>query len=956
METGKIIYWNRIYGFIKSEEFPNGIFFTNNAIKYDNVKLLDKVEFEKQDIKEGKHKNKKKAINISLISKGNIEYDDEFKSYIGIVQKKVKSHYLIEHPLISQNIILYKTRLQFSKELNIGDIVIFSPVKSYKDDINLFALYAYNINHVENKNIIIENISLNETTLINFIKKNIVRDELTDKNKLIYDLIFLNKTSNINEIFTVFHQLNHIPTWFEVNKYLDDKYLIQLWLENKLSEAPYDKIYPFFRNSNIGIRNEVFDKLYISDRIRLIRDYYNENNHSNDVNNKLKEILQYIISIHTNDRSLELYKIQDEIKITASKDAYQFISLWANDLLDNVTPEEVKSKLSFEVLQQLSEKTIKGKKINVYIDNYIDELYSNIITTYKYLDNEGIVALVKQMDFIKKYNPSTYNNIIVKLDNKLNEFESFKLYLYGHGNEEKSNRYFENNKNDLNIYFAILFIVKKEKQKMKALLNSLNLNTDELENKLIEYCNETTWSNLIYPTQIIDNQPVCAFIDNIRKLNEELSLTIDINRIANTILEKNIENDILRIRLWLYYFQDLDDKHFDYYRENKHFHKLTRSERILFNELYYNLNGVKEEILVKANCVKPCTLYKNNNGYKIYTANICNIYFSKESISLCKENGEYTKNFYFLKSTKGMNEIPESDELNSWNIQIKYNEINNEIISIEGLDEIINEIRSKEIEDILGNSKKPERTNYNNEIYYPDDFELRNKIKKYLVEKQDQDEDIIFLYEIKNKRFKKLKVKDIGETAELSTLYTINLGNERLIVWQNQETIESRATYLFKCKSSDYKIIIERLEYKIKTTAQIKSFLISRKDKIEFQLFKRYLGYIGNIKKQRGKADEFNEWKKKIEKYSKAPTPEMLNDDEIKIVKNIEDTVSHSTYTPSKKNNIVDFAIAPMHETNNIKHEINEIKELNNLLNKLQNITSKLLTNEPIRYSQTNLN
>jgi hypothetical protein len=942
METGKIIYWNGIYGFIKSEEFPNGIFFTNNAIKYDNVKLLDKVEFEKQDIKEGKHKNKKKAINISLISKGNIEYDDEFKSYIGIVQKKVKSHYLIEHPLISQNIILYKTRLQFSKELNIGDLVIFSPVKSYKDDINLFALYAYNINHVENKNIIIENISLNETTLINFIKKNIERDELTDKNKLIYDLIYLNKTRNINEIITVFNQLNHIPTWFEVNKYLDDKYLIQLWLENKLSEAPYDKIYPFFRNSNIGIRNEVFDKLSISDRIRLIRDYYNENNHSNDVNNKLKEILQYIISIPTNDRSVELYKIQDEIKVTASKDAYQFITLWANDLLDNVTPEEVKLKLSFEVLQQLSDKTIKNKKIKVYIDNYIDELYSNIITTYKYLDNEGIVALVKQMDFIKKYNPSIYNNISVKLDNKLNEFESFKLYLYGHGNEEKSNRYFENNKNDINIYFAIRFIVKKENQKMKSLLNSLNLNTDELENKLIEYCNENTWSDLIYPTQMIDNQPVCVFIDDIRKLNEELSLTIDINRIANTILEKNIENDILRIRLWLYHFQDLDNKHFDYYREKEFFHELTLSERILFNKLYYNLNGIKEEVLVKANTVKPCLLFENNNGFKIYTANICNIYFSKELISLCKENGEYTKNYNFKNSTAGLNYIPESDELNKLTIRIKFSEINNQIITIDGLAEIINEIRNREIEESLGISIKPKRINSNNEIYYPDDFELRKQIRDYLESKQSPEEKSIPIQEIKNKRFKKLDVNSIGETAELSTLYTINLGDERLIVWQNQETIESRATYLFKCKSSDYKIIIERLEHKIKTTAQIKSFLISRKDKIEFQLFKRYLGYIGNIKKQRGKADEFTEWKKKIEKYSIVPSPEMLNDDEVKAVKIIKESVPHSTYTPSKKKNIDEFAIAPMHETNNIKREISEIVELNNLLNKIRNITSKL--------------
>src|SRR5690554_3755018 len=137
-KSGKVIFWNPAqgYGFLQFLDSSDSIFFHKCNCNYKEVELFDYVSFDVFVIERGKYKGKNKAVNIDFEKRGGIKgYDLR----IGSVQHWNGRSGFIDYPTDGKKIILYNTRLMYSKELKDGELVVFNPVVSFKDKSKLFA-------------------------------------------------------------------------------------------------------------------------------------------------------------------------------------------------------------------------------------------------------------------------------------------------------------------------------------------------------------------------------------------------------------------------------------------------------------------------------------------------------------------------------------------------------------------------------------------------------------------------------------------------------------------------------------------------------------------------------------------------------------------------------------------------------------------------------------------------
>jgi hypothetical protein len=950
-KIGKIIFYNGRFGFIKTADSVNNIFFTKNSISYEQPNILDIVEFEIELSKNLKKIGTFVAKKIKLIKKNNLLYDDEFKCYIGIVKHKAKNHYYIDYPAEIKNIILFPTRLQYDKKIKVNDIVIFCPVISDKDKNNLFSLFAYKIEHELDGNYIVNNITYKHPILQDWIIRNDNRFDLNEKSKLILDLIKLTKNNsyyNINDLIKIIKGYGNTykPSWKDLENHITINYIIHLWLIDLVSDYDTDIIKNNFLKFDASYRKTIIDKITNTDKIKIIKHYAEHAKSYNHLNNKHKEILKYINELSENINDIHIDEIINNIKRKANNK--ENIDLWLKGYDLNYTNEEIKSYLNDDIITSLSENKISNSKIsNIICSIYVDKI-TTIIKNNTELNDEFTYELINKLNYLIENYKATSLKLVKALSQKYTTDQLFRLNMLGLNIDDDYSIYVNENINNIDIYLKIKYTLKNSKHnKIDNLIDK-----KKIENDLLNYCDTITWNNLIYPTEILGNNPLNIFIKDINDISNKLKIKMDVDMIANKIFEKTESNELLKVRLWMYYFKSMNEKYIDYYNYKEPFFELNRDEQTLYKEIYYDLFLKNKGNLIKSETVIPCVNYDEvKDKIKIYHARLNNIYFGNNTIELCTNVNEFTKKYYHKDVSNGLNEINEEHELNNYEIKITVDSYNN-IIEIKGFDLIIEHIRNKQIDKALAKTITKPDNHKENKIYYVEDFKLISEIKHFLENQQSTDHEIIYIQEIKNKR-KKIEVGDEGEIYELSALYTIKLNENYLIVWQNHETKENKATYLFKCNIEDYETIISRLKHEIKSTAQLKSFLISKNDKNEYQLYKRYLGYVANIKKEKGDETEFETWVFKFKNYRNIETPKMvIDDDQIKKIKEITELIiitrpgnNKTTHKPSYESEIKtsDLVTVDTSETieANIKNTPIQMK-LNKILTSLTDINSKL--------------
>ena len=511
-----------------------------------------------------------------------------------------------------------------------------------------------------------------------------------------------------------------------------------------------------------------------------------------------------------------------------------------------------------------------GEVLRKIYQKYFNEIINEGIFDF---DNEYPV-FIKYLQIYEIQFEIDFNKIKVDLSDILEPYHKFVLWLYGVTVEFDPLKYILTTTDKIDHYFRLKFVLSYSENsgvELSDLLDKIDIN----ENGLLDFCTTFKWNDLVYPTNRVGQEETTSFLTDIATFNDKANRDIDIHKLADEIYKAVKLDNGIKLRLWLYNFTDK----YDYIGFRESYKSLTTEEQKIFRNKANDIN-VEEQEQIEAleviNCVK-CMVHEN--GITTYYAHLENIYFSNEYIRLRKKDGKYTEPHYELFSSTGLNRLPLNHSFNEILIEIDVKE--NEIVGILGLDKLFSKIHTGEILKALGGVKEPLGVLSPKNLPYVEDWKLRKQIIDYLNENQTENSETIIVNEPKN-FYRRMDENSGIDSYEKTGLYSIEIGDEYIIVWENIDLTFDRATYVFKCFAENYTSQIDKIKKAIVSYAQFRSSLLSMTDDKFSQQFKNNFGFIVSIRKQRGKKESFSNWVSKIEKAMNEPIPDLPSEEQLK--------------------------------------------------------------------------
>lgn len=968
IHIGNIIYWNLTlgYGFIECSELSSSIFFHKSNCNYENLQLFDKVSFQTSIANSKKHKGKKIAIKVNLLEIGN------FKNYdlrIGTIQNWNGKFGFIDYPTDGKKIFLFHTRLLNSKNIQNDDLVIFNPIVSSKDSTQLFAFFAYPISLENDVSLLKSQYEKYQIPALKDYILNISNDnELTLTERFELELMNLGFVSTSGDYLNLAGLLKRYSKDFSftadfvlLSKYVSDTYLIQLWESDIINSYDINTIKEYFIRANADTKRAIIQKLKEADKEVIFDKYflYLQNLKKLErINNDLKTLLD-IIYRNEKTRNRTLYeKVKQYLLSTLTPD--DLIDLWLHDYIDGLSESfvvknfNIGDKNSIKLL--LQRKDTKGKPKYVELISKIYEQYFIDIAKGNLDFEQEYPNLVKYLKIFEDEFKDRYIEIIDILQNTLKPYQQFVLWVLGINIELDAFTFVQQNIDEINHYYRLKFTLRylNENLDIQGLLDLVYVDLNGLKDFAIKY----KWNDVIYPTIIIEREDTHSFLNDVIDYNSKSKKDIDNVDLADAIYNSIEKFNEVHIRLWMYDYLT-DKKYYDYIGFRQHFKNLSNRERAYFRSKT-NEKDFDEIIEQEITEVKPCINYEQKNETtKTYNAFVENIYFGNGFIKLRLENKDYTEQFNQEYSSTGLNRIPASHYLNK--IPMKIEVESDKVIEVIGLDDLFSLIHTGEIKKALGTVIEGNERNSQN-YTYTEDWQLRKQVIDYLNANQDKNIETIIVNEPKN-IYRRLDENSGIDDFEKTELFTIKIGNEYAIVWENIDLSEDRATYIFKCLKENHSVQIQNISNAIASLAQFRSTLSSAKDENELYIFKNNFGFITSIRKQRGKNKPFSNWLAKLENALIQQIPELPIAEELERLKNWTPNIPHTarinksqqrTYVPSAVIREKDLAKTDifagaeqndndkqLNETNSV-HNVNQLSLLNTLKTFNQYFTENL--------------
>ena len=899
MYIGTVVYWNSQYGFLKSEELDESIYFRSFKIQkviLSHLCLLDILTF--YVIASPYHKGKYMARHIRFKEKGKIA---DYQRKIGVIYNWNGRYGFINYPTDGKKIFLYHTRLLYTKEIQNGQLVVFNPINSNKDNSQLFAYFAYPITFERNFDFIKEqysNFQIPELKeYINQISKN--NSELTVSEKFELELLNLGNVSTgqiylkLIEIIKEFKtQFNYIPDYRILSKFVSDIHLIQLWETDLINSYNLEKIIEYFISANADTKRLIALKVSIEDREIIILEYYNFLQKSKKIE-RLNNDIKTLLSIVYRNSETRLPKLFEQIKtklITVLK-PIEIIDLWLHDFIDDLTENYIIS--NFNIGDFKSVKLLTQKKAENGQPKY-KELLSKIYEQYflevakkENLDfDKEYPKLIRYLQIFEKEFSERFTDIINIIKVTLRPYQKFVLWIFGINIDFDALTYLQNSQSEINHYFKIKFFLRffdtNKDFEFTKLLEQISINQADLSGFSTNY----QWNDLIYPTKKIGIENETSFLTDIVKFNEIFNQNLDIFYIADKIYNSIELYNEIHLRLWLYNF----NSNYDYVGFRECFKSLTNEEQKLFRQKANetNFEEITEQEITE---VLPCLKLEINPDNSItYFALLENLYFGNGFIKLRKEDSNYTDPFSEPYSSTGLNRIPLSHSLNSIPLQIIVN--SNIIQNTKGIDELFVQIHTGEISKALGKVVVPSHFPEKQNKAYVEDWVLRKKIIDFLNENQVENIKTTIVNEPKN-HYRRLDDSSGIDMFEKTEIFTIETSLGYGIIWENIDLSEDRATYIFKCSLENHEIQIRKIANAIVSFAQFRSTLLSAREDYLLTIFKNYLGFIASIRKQRGKNKPFSNWLNKLQMSLIQPIPEIPDIEEIDKLNNWSPEIPH---------------------------------------------------------------
>ena len=568
----------------------------NIKIKNDLINEL-KIYFENKDIKI-LIRCYKKFLNIRENIKNKyiiLKLEESLKVQINKINIIFNEHYLIL--LVIINMILDKNILE--KENNIL-IEIFN-----------FIFNNLNISYKENdfyKN----EISNTHNLLLKLHLKNILCDEIIEKNKLLNNIIKIIK----NIKFGLYNKTIKINDFLKFTKFSNLIFDEKLKLIYVISE----KVYP--------------SEEKIKENIKILKNLYN------NIIKRIDEIKKLINSYNDNNyeffKECESNKIIDEINIIKNiLDNKSIKNLYENEIKnsENYIKEQLNVLKSFQKYSKstIYLKKIYEKRINELKQKNIKINYDISIKTLQYSNNiyEKIFKNLIDNNLNKKFDLNFFKNCFNQIDIK-NELKIMgEIYKV------------ENINNFINFQFKIIIIIKdfnKTIEKLKNIKIALNIFNIKDKNNLSNQINSILKINNILDLKEIDYKTVQnisnnfdEFLNDENKISKVLFLIGSCSQVFTFIKTKD---------------QETLNAYEEYNNENSEFDSklLEELKKIFFRNKDLNSKEFKNEIEF-INYLKE--LINNNEYYQtfIYLEEIRKVLYELDTLNTKVNNKEeYNKN------------------------------------------------------------------------------------------------------------------------------------------------------------------------------------------------------------------------------------------------------------------------------------------------------------------------
>jgi hypothetical protein len=552
----------------------------------EDLNLFDIVSFKVGKSMSLKHKGKLNAHHIRHLSKGDFSI---YTKRIGILYDWNGRFGFIDYPTEGKKIFLFHTRLLYSKEIQNGQLLVFNPIISKKDNSQLFAFFAYPIAFEKDIEFIKEEYQNYQIPALKDYIVSITMDnkELTLPEKFELDLIELGYVSSGQEylklinIIKKYKKHNYIPDHQLLTKYVSKIYLIQLWEVSQINTYDIETIKEYFITTNAETKRLVASKVTEQDREIILSNYFRflrNCGKTERLNNEIKTLLDIVYRNH-NTQIINLYQEIKSLLIDVLK-PQEIIDLWLHDFMDEPSERYVVSNFdlgdSKAVKLLLQKKNEQGEaKYKELISKIYEQYFINIAN--KILDFETeYPKLINYLQIFENEFKDRYSEIIDIIKVTLNSHQKFVLWILGVKIDLDVLPYVQQNYKDINHYFRLKFILRSWKEgenfDLQYFFDLLEINQEGLS----EFAQEYKWNKAIYPIKVEGKE--CEeylnhFINDIDEFNERCKQKTDRLSLANTIFQSVEKYNEIHLRLWIYVFND--KTHYDYVGFRESFKSLT---------------------------------------------------------------------------------------------------------------------------------------------------------------------------------------------------------------------------------------------------------------------------------------------------------------------------------------------------------------------------------------------
>jgi hypothetical protein len=875
MQTGEVVFYNGKYGFVRLPD-ETSLFFPDSqldATSRQQLRLLDSVSFESETVAQGPHQGKLRAVKVRRLAAGE---PNHYRRVVGQLQLGSKQFYRLVSPQLSKPVLLHHNRLvNRHAQPQQNELLVFSPVISTKNANELFAFFAY---------------SLEEENNLDFLREQLEASQLPDIQVRIDQVLAATRTVPVHERFgaelrqlgavrsiAAYQQLaellktyagqNYRPAIAELQAVIVPEYQLMLWENRLVPDYVPATMHDYFLRVGADRKRELVARLEGVERHALLEHWVQHlllPGKITRLHNGLKTCLDVLFrNGDTKDPSLyqQLYQALD-----LSAPDWQQLQQQGYVHQLPIRPEPFVLPPRREWLRRAgASRVLAAGKEQELVAYYEAELLEADPTS-----EAGQLRLALVAKLLVEFLPAQAERMLRWYWPRFSALQRLVLWVVEAGPDlTDAAELHELCAPQLAVFLRLRYYLRQP----KVAPVTAELSAEELGGfAFTHYGHELV--GLVTPIPLpLPTVPGTYYtlLDEVRALYQLWPARVPSEaELATSAYAALPLYQVEHVRLYLRGLVAGSEDDFVGFREP--FRHLTREEKQALKESF-DARQKPEVLRQLRQGIIPCEEGEAVDDQKCYTAYLENIYFERGSMRLRLPNGEFTAIFggdtYLRdKASVGMNSLPVESRYNQVPLKIWVRD--KEILFVTGLEELFDLLLEEEIA-FAFRKKLPDQTGAGSTETdaYAEDWRLRQKVLAYLMEAATEAHEV---GEPKNYR-RRLDEESGIDAYEKTMLYVMPTQDGIGIVWENIDFSDDRATYVFKSTQAELPGQLEKLRQAIGTYAQWRSALATMQDTPAQVSFRNHYGYLGRIRKQRGRNQSFEAWQERLLALLQQPVP-----------------------------------------------------------------------------------